>query len=184
MYNHKKNPIDLNVTRLAVGFGDDEKIADDLVLKTINLVHAVERAQGFKLTKLRYGGSQKSLYGVSRSFHAWVFEADRRWMHASPLISFYCMIIRMGFDYDGSKWNDFLSKGNIKHSPRDRLYCRSVYGFWDNFVGQRVSKVFGRSRKKNYPRGFITHDKGFRWFGGLKQIPAEVSHWKHLGKDN
>lgn len=186
MYHHCVTPLDLSITRIAVGFGPKTDGSDEKVLRVINFLHAIERAQGFKRTKLRFGGvytQPKSPYKVEGKYEVWVFEGDRRWMHASPLISFYCMAIRMGFDYDGSKWNDFLATGKITHSTRDRNYCNESAGFWDKLIGNPVTKVFGRSRKKNYPSGFITHEKGFRWFAQINTIPTRVSHWKNLKKE-
>lgn len=182
-----KVALDLSTTRLAVGFGYDEPEKDDKVLKVINFLHAIEREQGFSLTKLRYGGvytPKKSPYMKDdpKNYVVWVFEGDRRWMHASPLISFYCMCIRLGFDYDGSNWSEFMESGKIVTSDRDRVYCNDSKGFWKKLIGRPVSEVFGKVREKNYPPGFVTHEKGFRWMAQLTGVPAAVPHWADLKK--
>lgn len=186
-YRHKVLPMDLDITRLAVGFGPDNDKAYEKVLRVLSLIHAIERDQGFSRTKVRFGGAfdcKKTVYykDTKENYVTWVFEADRRWMHASPLISFYCMCVRMGFDYDGSDWREFLKNGKITTSVRDRGYCNDSNGFWNKLIGRPISETFGRLREKNYPLGFVTHEKGFRWMARMNGVPAAVSHWKDLKK--
>lgn len=179
-YDPSTRPMDLRRLRLGVSVGRDTDKGNQHICNVVNFLNEIEKAQGFRPTAPRYGGVPPQDVYNSHGPETWVLRGDRRWMHASPLISFYCMCVRMGFDYDNSGWDAFLEKGEISTSPNDRIYAHQSNAFWRKLIGTPVEEIFGPNRKMNFPAKVrVGHGTGFLWMS-KNNYSIKYPHWKKL----
>ena len=190
-YIYKEGNLDLDNMRLSVG--EDPKFKHVRIAAMINLLNEIEAGIGLSQTKLLFGGScaYVSPYlgkGEPTERHVWVLEGDKKWLHASPLVSFYCMCVRLGFDYDGSGWQAFLSRqkgyADSSASPRDRGYVIESGDFWKKLFSRSFTEVFGEDIKQNDPTGGkLAHGMGYLWMAQQKDYTAHFPHWLNLHKE-
>lgn len=160
-------PLDSRHTRL--GIRCNRATAE----RALGLLHALEPDFGMRLTRIHYGGK---IYQNS----VWVFEGDRQWMFAPPLLSLYTLALRAGRTYDGSSWQKFFERmpGVL---VKDISYVRTALPAIEFLVGKDFGKIFASTKRQNYPgrcSSSETHSYSGIYAMGNRSIAKSVSkHW-------
>lgn len=176
-YAHKKNPaVDLTTTRVAVRYTkktDFRKICR----QSEKFLNAAEKDLGFSPTKLIYGGRNEK----SKTGSVMIFEGDKKWMHAPPMISMYTLLIRVGLNFEGGDWKKHLEKGSFLGS-NDNNYLSAARPVILKMCGTNILEIFAAKMEKNYPSGCdvgTMHNYSGIQSLGKGNISAEVSkHWQ------
>lgn len=99
-----KYPLDSRAFRLLVR--DKTLNNDDFLVRGKNALKVVryfDKKVGARETRMRLSEPKDGNHGDSK-FKVLLYEADKRWMNASPLASFYTFLLRAGMGYDEEKW--------------------------------------------------------------------------------
>ncbi len=160
--------IDSRITRLAVSC--NQETAEH----SLGLLHALEPDFGMRPTRLLYGGKS----GTNSTY--WVYDADRRWQFAPPLLSLFTLALRSGRTYDGSSWSQFFSK-RPGVSGVDAGYITAGRSAIDFMVGKDYTKIFAKTRRQNYPAGCTYSDthsySGVVAMGSRTVSPNVAKYW-------
>ena len=165
---------DKDVTRIGVAF---DRTRPQEVIGAVSLLREVEKTQGFKRSKLIFGGSYPN------NMEIWVFISDRRWQHAQPLLTFYFTLIRLGIIYKGGCWKKFVN--NLNRTDYRSHYASACVNHWkaagkyweEKIIGNPISKVFGRDREKNYNKK-VPSSLGFVALRTWNRPIKHMEHWK------
>ncbi|HLG29305.1 MAG TPA: hypothetical protein VI387_03770, partial [Candidatus Brocadiales bacterium] len=100
-----------------------------------------------------------------------LIEADKTWLKAPPLLSFYTFILRAGNKYQGGEWREFLNKGKFK-SENDTEIAELSEKFWDKYITKDRFNIYkSMNIKTGYPNindEIIHHQFGFSSIGRVK----------------
>lgn len=170
-------------TRMALSVGPDAEKGDTFIYNVLRFIRELDAAQGMEETQLLYGGlTQPGTYNNARC-HAWVLVSDRRWQLASPLFSFYCMSIRLSFEYEGNGWDNYMAGGHVISSVRDRNYVDKSDFFWRKLIGLPPEEVFGYKQEDNFPPELtVGHCRGYLWMA-QHDYTERYPHWTDLHPD-
>jgi len=77
---------------------------DKQIEQSLKFINVVER-------KLKFIPSRIDKVDMGQAHSIWMFTSDKRWIHASPLLSMYSLFLRIGCFYDGDgKLNEAIKQ--------------------------------------------------------------------------
>lgn len=184
-YNPKKDE-PLNLDRTALAFRNTAykgKATDfhDKRAACLEFLQAVDQKLGFRPSQ------------VHRIPHdggpCWLILGDKRWQHSPTMLSFYSLLIRVGFFHqEGDKPEETISraeKGKIKISSsgyagnKDCSYVKQARKGIDLILKHGIS-IFHKSQRDNFPRSVDTYElhDNFGIVHFTRREPAEyMPHW-------
>lgn len=153
-------------TKLMVTHWKDPNLEEKIKLRSLPLIHRVEKQLGMPLSKLEKCGNVPRIYGRSG---VWLFNSSKRWSNSPPMISMFSLLIRIGLVADPDQSLETLmddiatgrKKGYFGHIPaahpedpdeeqdqtqviKSKIGIKHILKYGDK-------KLFGSNRIKNYP---------------------------------
>lgn len=160
-YNPAEDPlVDMDRLRVMVRNQTNDKFSEHC-WNAVMLLRAFEKKMRFKPTKIRETNLKDTF----------ILESDPRWMHATPLLSLWGCLARMGTFYDGKQeaW-EWLSSMVSKTGVNDANYIRSaVQSGTLKYLVENTTKCFNAEMKENYgasTESYI-HGYGILWWSGI-----------------
>lgn len=176
-YKHGRNPIvDLKKTRMALRFKNQAGF-DELAVAALKFIHEMEKAQGYELSELHYGGKYKD-----KTHPVYVFVSDQRWMHSPVMISLYTLALRVGLSYTGGDWQQHFTAAKKYYGRNDKTYTKAAKKALEKIIGKDVGDVFAKKFADNYPKKLSMsgmHDRSGIVSFGNGYVDAQVKvNWK------
>ena len=174
-------PVYLERFTILLRFNRRDTFPKEIISNTLPLLHMIEKVKGYEPCTIdsvgKFQGTGSEVFLLS---------ADKRWLHAPPLLSFYTLAIRVGLTYDGSTLEEFFSKvkdGKVSClSGNDRSYTTSALKITDKLLKTSEQDLFGGEMAKNYPPGInissLHNSTGVVASSGGSKGIAGLEHWK------
>jgi len=155
-YNPENNPnACLKEIRLLVTNSKDSKLPKKIDA-CIEFMNQIEESLGMPKTKVRkcLNAPQEYKYGV------YLFQGNKRWLNAPPMISLYSFLIRIGLCHQiGTNYNttiNLIKNGFLKpYQPKDSKWLCDIEPSIYKIIRYSDKKIFYRDIKKNYPKHLL-----------------------------
>jgi hypothetical protein len=159
-YDPKSAPVpSLKKLRLLVTNYKDPEFGDKLIKNVLPLIHSVEDRLKMPRTVLEKCHGTPATYKKSG---VWILNASRRWLKATPMLSFYTLLVRIGFVH---QFEDSLEttlnkvkEGKIKtyydaHCRDKEMIEKALPGIL-KLMKYSDRKIFPANIRRNYPTHF------------------------------
>lgn len=155
-YDSERNPkACLKEIRLLVTNSKDSKLPAKIEA-CIEFLNQIEEAFGIPNSKVRkcLKAPQQYKYGV------YLFQGNKRWLNAPPMISLYSFLIRIGLCHQvGTSYSttiNLVKSGIIKpYQPKDSKWLYEIEPSIHKIMKYSDKKIFYRDITKNYPKHLL-----------------------------
>ena len=176
--NQDPNPSMYKV-RLLLANTKDKSFANKIP-HVLDFINQVEDHLKIKRTTVRRCASPPSGY---EKYGVFLFEGNKRWLQAPPMISLYSLLLRVGFSHiTGRNFLDTfegVKSGEIKaYQKKDSTWLAGTDPAFKKILKTGDRKIFHRDIKHNYPK-HMTIDSVHN-FLGIIGFSSEIS-WKSKG---
>jgi len=185
-YDPNKDPRPcLKKLKILVTNSKDKKI-ENKILKCLDFINQIEFFLKIKPTKALCCSNPPE--GYNKVF---LFNANKRWVNAPPMLSLYTLLIRLGFSHEIN--DNFLTTlekiklGINKTNQRyDKKWLLEIQEALNQIFKFGDKKIFSKDIKKNYPSNAVidtVHNKmGIIGYSNdvknkLKNLPVTVPLW-------
>lgn len=156
-YNPKNSPApSLSKIRLLVTNFKDHDFGEKLQSNVMPLLHEVEDRLKMPRTVLEKCQTTPPIYKKSG---VWILNGSKRWLKATPMISFYTLLIRIGLVHNPANSLEqtlaLIKDGKLAsyydHQNRDKIMVYDAYQGIERIMRLSDRKIFPANIRKNYP---------------------------------
>jgi len=177
----------LNILRILLSNPKDKKFSSKII-DCLDFINQIEDRLTIKRTKVRKCSNPPFGYEKNGVF---LFEANKRWLNAPPMLSLYSLLLRVGLSHNiGCPFYstiEGIKLGAIKpYQKFDKRWLQETQQALDKILRIGDKKIFSKKIKENYPSNMVmdtVHNRlGIIGFAGdinLKSqgSPVAVPSW-------
>ncbi len=164
-YDPLKSPApSLAKVKLLVTNYKDTEFGNKLINNVLPLLHSVEKRLDMSLTKLEKCRVAPPIY---RKSGVWILNGSKRWLKATPMLSLYTLLIRIGLVHSPeddlettlSKIKNGTVSSYFDNNNRDKRMIENAAEGITRILTHSDRKLFSSNVKDNYPKKYYTPKK-------------------------
>jgi len=153
----------LKKLRLLITNYKDQDFGNKLIKNVLPLIHSVEDRLKMPRTVLEKCKTTPTTYMKSG---VWILNASCRWLKATPMISFYTLLVRIGFVHQPEDNLEMtlikVKEGKVKtyydNNCRDKEMIEKALPGIYKLMKYSDKKIFQSNIRENYPSHFLDGD--------------------------
>lgn len=154
----------LKKLRLLVTNYKDAEFGQKLINNVLPLIHSVEAKMKMPPTVLE---QCKTAPGTYKKSGVWILNASKRWLKATPMLSFYTLLVRIGFSHDPKdSFEETMKKVSEGKTltyydahHRDKDMVEKALPGMRRLLKYTDRKIFSANLQNNYPNNYFDGKK-------------------------